>query len=162
MPVNLIILTLFFLMMAAIALLYREATLDKLKFLEDETLLFEEYGTRVEQSGGSHSVVFINCIVRVTDRRIIIAQKMLFRTKYALRHVIFYSEGDDETGLKHTLLKGYILMRIDNTALQLEQQTGNSATVRIKIPETPLTRNQYILYDTNRAGDYRNLLVQGI
>lgn len=162
MPVNLVILILFFLMMAAIALLYRKATLDKLQFPEDETLLFEEYGIRVEQSGGSRSVFFINCVVRVTDRRIVIAQKMLFRTKYAVRYVIFYRVGDDETGLKHTLLKGYILIRIDNTALQIEQQAGNSATVRIKIPETPLTMNQYILYDTNRAGDYRNLLVQGI
>lgn len=158
MSINLIILVLFFFVIAVIAIFYRGASLDKLESEPGETVLFEECGIRVEQSGSPRSVIFFNCIVRVTDRRIIIAQKMLLRKKYALRHVIFYREGDEQTGLKQTLLKGYILMRIDSSAMQLEDPEGSAATVKIKIPETPLTGNQYISYKTGRAVEYRKLV----
>lgn len=159
MPVNAIILIIFFLVMLSVAVLYRGATLDRLDLQEGEAVMFEETGTRVEQSGSPRSVVFINCIVRVTDRRIIVAQKMLFRNKYALRHVIFYRQWDDDSGLKQTLLKGYILMHIDAGAMQVEQAAGEDAAVRIKIPATPLTGNQYIVFNTKRAEDYRKLLL---
>lgn len=158
MPVNVIILIVFFLLMFVIALLYRGATLDRLELQAGEEVIFEERGTRVEQSGSPRSVLFINCIVRVTDRRIIVAQKMLFRNKYALRHVIFYRMQDDDAGLKQTLLKGYILMHIDPGAMQVDQARGESAAVRIKIPETPLTGHQYIVFNTKRGEDYVRLL----
>lgn len=159
MSVNLAVLIIFFLLMILISLFYRHATLDSLVLRESEKVLFEENVPRVEQAGAPRSVVFPGCIVRVTDMRIIIAQKMLLRSRYALRHVIFYRQTDDDAGLKQTLLKGYILMSIDRSALKVEQKDGGRAAVSIRIPETPLTRNQYIVYETSRADEYMKLAV---
>lgn len=159
MSVNLAVLIIFFILMILISLFYRHATLDSLGLLESEKILFEEYVARVEQAGAPRSVVFPGCIVRVTDMRIIIAQKMLLRNRYALRHVICYRQADEDTGLKQTLLKGYILMRIEISALRVEQKGGGRAAVSISIPETPLTRNQYIVYETSRADEYMKLAV---
>ena len=90
MSINTVIIFCFILMLIVIAVLYRDSTLDKLEVLAGESALFEEQGVRVEQSGSPRSTVFFNCIVRVTDMRIIIAQKILLRKKHVLRHVIFF------------------------------------------------------------------------
>jgi len=147
MSVNLIIIGIFCVLLIMITFLYRNSTLDKLPLLPGEKILFEEGEVRVEQSGSPRSVIFINCIVRVTDKRIIIAQKMLLSKKYALRHVITYNGLTDTTDLKISLKEGYLNMTVEKSDVKISDADG-IWTVRINIPESALTRNQFIAYKT--------------
>jgi len=157
MSINLIIIIISIVLFTLIALLYRNATLNKVPLLTDEKVLFEENGVRVEQSGSPRSVIFINCIVRVTDRRIIIAQKMLLSKQYALRHVIVYSGLSDYTDLKTSLKKGYLNLTVSKSDIKIDD-AGGKCIVRIDIPESSLTRNQFITYATSGKEYYENIL----
>ncbi len=148
MSVNLIIILIFSVLLVIVVFFYRNSTLEKLPSLTGEKILFEESGIRVEQGGSPRSVIFINCIVRVTDKRIIIAQKMLLSKKYALRHVIFYKGTSDSTDLNSTLVKGYINMVIKKSDIKLSVFDG-VCTVKIDIPQSLITGNQYIAYKTH-------------
>ena len=156
MSVNMIVLGIFFLILIIIAAAYRNSTLDKLPPLPGEKILFEESGVRVEQEGSPESAVFINCIVRVTDMRIIIAQKTLLSKKYALRHVINYKGGDESTSLKATFKKGYLNMTITGSNFSITE-SGVSSIIRLEIPESVLTWKQFIVYKTLRKSEYQNL-----
>ena len=160
MPINTIIIIIFLILLILAAFLFRNSTLDKLTLLDGESVLFEEKCVRVEQAGSPSDVLFFGCIVRVTNMRIIIAQKMLFREKYALRHVIEYNCGDDRADLAATLRKGYIIMRIEKEALKITG-SADDTTVSIAIPDTALTRGQYISFKTACGEKYRELAQQG-
>jgi hypothetical protein len=159
MSVNMIVIGIFFFILIIIAVAYRNSTLDKLPLLPGEEILFEESGIRVEQEGSPESAVFINCIVRVTDSRIIIAQKTLFSKKYALRHVISYKGRDESTSLKATFKKGYLNMTITVSNFSITE-SGNNSIIRIEIPESVLTWKQFIVYNTSRRGEYQNLFAR--
>jgi hypothetical protein len=150
----------FFFILIIIAVAYRNSTLDKLPSLPGEKMLFEETGVRVEQEGAPRSAVFINCIVRVTDLRIIIAQKILLSKKYALRHVINYKGGDESTSLKTTFKKGYLNMTITGSNFSITE-SRDSSIIRIEIPESVLTWKQFIVYKTLRKSEYQNLFATG-
>lgn len=154
--INMIVFGIFFFILIVIAVAYRNSTLDKLPLLAGEKILFEESGVRVEQDGSPESVIFINCIVRVTDQRIIVAQKMLLSKKYALRHVISYKGISESTSLKATFKKGYLNIAITESNFSITE-SGNSSTVRIDIPESALTWKQFIVYKTSRKDEYQNL-----
>ena len=157
MSLNLIIIIAFITAMLFIAILYRNSTLDKLPMLPGETAIFEEKGVRVEQAGSPQSTIFINCIVRVTDRRIIIAQKLFLRKdKYALRHVISYSRGADETDLKTTFAKGYLNFSVRRDDVKIERD-GEKDFIRIDIPESVLTRRQYIRFNTSFYEEFEKI-----
>jgi len=156
MSINLLVIIIAGVVFILIALLYRNATLDKLPFLSGEKILYEENGVRVEQSGSPRSVIFINCMVRVTDKRIIIAQKMLLSKKYALRHVITYNGQSNAADLKASLKKGYLNILISKSDMKIEEG-GGTCIVKINIPESALTKNQYISYKTSGKEYYPDL-----
>ena len=157
MTINTIIILIFIVLLIVVAILYRNSTLDKLQLLPGEKILFEESSVRVEQAGSPGSVIFFNCIVRVTNSRIIIAQKMLFRNRYALRFVIIYSDSENVTDLKNTFMSGFIVMKV--SAQEIKFSTGDgSSTVTINIPGSVLTRGEYITYATSRACDYNEIM----
>lgn len=157
MSLNLIIIIVFIGVMFFIAILYRNSTLDKLAMLPGETVLFEEKRVRVEQAGSPRSTIFINCIVRITDRRIIIAQKLFLRKdKYALRHVISYNRGGDETDLKTTLAKGYLIFSVRRDEIKIEME-GEKKFIRIDIPESVLTRRQYVRFSTSCSDEFEKI-----
>jgi len=156
MSANLIVIVIATVVFILIAFFYRGASLDKLPELPGEKALLEENGVRVEQSGSPRSVIFMNCIVRVTDRRIIIAQKMLLSNKYALRHVIVYNGLNNSTDLKTSFKKGYLNIAVTKSDVKLDD-AGGTCTVRINIPESALTKNQYITYKTGGKEFYLNL-----
>lgn len=160
MSVNMIVFGIFFFILIVIAVVYRNSTLDKLPSLPGEKILFEESWVRVEQEGSPESVVFINCIVRVTDMRIIIAQKTLLSKKYALRHVINYKGEGESTSLKATFKKGYLNMTISESNFRITE-SGDSFIIRIEIPESALTWKQFIVYKTSRKSEYQNLFATG-
>ena len=157
MSISLILTGIFCIALVLIVTLYRNSTLDKLTLLNGEKFLFDESNVRVEQSGSPRSVVFINCIVRVTDKRIVIAQKMLLSKKYALRHVIQYDGISDSTNLKTSLKKGYLIMAVKKSDIKISDKNGAGA-VRINVPESALTRNQFIIYKTLEMEQYLNII----
>ena len=157
MMLNFFIILLFITALVFISLLYRKSTLDNLSMLDGESVLFEEKGVRVEQGSLSRTTVFIGCIVRVTDMRIIIAQKMLLsKSGYALRHVITYDAAGEGTDLAGTFKKGYLNFRVRRSDIGIEMDGGRTC-VRIDIPESALTRGQYVRYVTRLADNYKNL-----
>jgi len=156
MDINLTVILSFTAVLILIALLYKNSTLDKIAFLPEEKILFEEGGVRVEQAGSPRSSVFSNCIVRITDKRIIIAQKILLSKRYALRHVIAYKRLLDSTNLKTSIKKGYLSMTISTSDLKLSDTDGVT-TVRIEIPESVLTKRRYITFKTAGKDYYLNL-----
>lgn len=157
MSINLIVIIISVLLFILIAVFYRNTTLDKLQFLSGEKIVYEESGVRVEQSGSPRSVIFINCIVRVTDKRIIIAQKMLLSKQYALRHVILYNGLYGITNLGTSLKKGYLNIVISKADINIGEK-GGACTVRINIPESVLTKNQYISYKTGGMDYYSGII----
>lgn len=60
--------------------------------MPDERILFEEEKVRVTQTGGPRQVVFLSCKLRVTNHRIIVAQKGLLSSQHMLRLVAFYRD----------------------------------------------------------------------
>jgi hypothetical protein len=100
---------------------YRNAVLEKLESLPEETTRFEENGVQVVQLGGTRPVVFMSCLVRATNRRLIIAQKPLFGTKRMLRFVINYRNPEGQgTSVKSALSVGYMVGDIPATRFTKE------------------------------------------
>lgn len=140
--------------MLIVGIVYRKSTLKHLAMMPDEAILFEETGVRVEQAGSPRSVRFPKCIVRVTNHRIIIAQKTLFGNTMVLRHVITYDRYAKNTDLRATLTKGYLVMQITPSQVKLEETEGKTR-ITITIPESALTKGQYITYGTQYPEQYR-------
>ena len=153
---RLIALLVFIIALVIIAIFYRKATLEKLPALAGERVLFEEEGIRVEQSGSPRSVLFTKSTVRVTDRRIIIAQATLIGKTRVLRHVISYDAPGNETDLSASAHKGYLVMSVRKSQVNISPESG-AAAVRINIPESLLTGGQYITYKTARGGEYMKI-----
>lgn len=158
MSIEIIAVIIFFVIMVIIVFLYRNSTLEKLPLLPGEEILFEEQGVEVSQAGAPQTAVFKNCMVRVTTRRIIIAQKVPMRKNYhVLRHVISYGAVDDETELDKSLRRGYLVMAQHLSEL-IYKDDGGEVLIRIPIPESLLTKGQYIEFRTTHVEDFRKLL----
>ena len=153
MSVELVAVLVFVLSLVVIAIAKRKSTLDRLEMLPGEETLFEEEGIRVEQAGAPRTALFLNCLVRVTSRRIIIAQKVPFIKTYALRHVIVYDEYSDDTDLTQSLRRGYLNIRVSRSKIRIERDSGG-CLITISIPESTLIRHQYIQFKTDRGDEY--------
>jgi hypothetical protein len=102
-----LVVLLFVVALIIIALFSRNATLDKLAEIEGEKKLLEKDGITVEESvrGKNIQAVFRNCRVRLTNKRIIIAQPTLFnKERFFLRAVINYSEKANENPVSAGIL----------------------------------------------------------
>jgi len=157
MSVQVIALIVFFSLMIVVALMYRNSTLQKLPFLPGEEILFEEDKVSVTQGGSPSSALFKGCTVRVTTRRIIVAQKVPFRKAYhVLRHVISYGAINDDTQLDKTLVKGYLIFAQHLYNMKLEDK-GEEVLIHIPIPESVLTKGQYIEFKTLKGAEFKKI-----
>lgn len=156
---QLIALGIFAVLMIVIMIAYRKSTLEKLELLPGEETLFEEADITVEQLGAPEGVVFKWCVVRLTRRRIIIAQKLFLRKNvHALRFVITHDGSARDTDLRNTLGRGYLTFAVRKADVKIES-APSGAMVRIVIPESVLTRNQYIRFTTRNASEYERILL---
>lgn len=153
MTIELIAVLIFVALLVVIAVAARKSTLDRLERLPGEETLFEEKRIRVEQAGAPSTAVFMNCLVRVTSRRIIIAQKVPFVKTHALRHVIVYDEYSDDTDLAQSLRRGFLNLRVSRPKIRIERDS-RGCLITISIPESTLTREQYIQFATEKGDDY--------
>ncbi len=158
MAVEYIIILVFILVMIILSFLYRNSTLKKLVTLQGEEIIFEETKVKVEQKGGPRTAVFYNSIVRVTNMRIIIAQKVLLGNTHVLRHVMNYSGFSSETDLKKTLARGYVVSDIFKSDMKITKNSEGEM-IRISIPNSSLTRGQYIEFRTSMSDEYERLFM---
>ncbi len=156
MTIGWIFIIIFIVLMVAMAFMYRNATLKKLPLFPGEYTLFEEKKVRVGQKGTGQDTIFINCIVRVTNYRIIIAQKVLLGNTYALRHVITYNEYSEKTDLKKTLTRGFIIFTINHSNVKIIRDTKGTK-IQIDIPESMLTKGQYVEFKTEMGEKYSGI-----
>jgi hypothetical protein len=155
---QLIAVIIFAVLMIVIMIAYRKSTLEKLELLPGEETLFEEADITVEQAGASEGVVFKWCVVRVTRRRIIIAQKLFLRKNvHALRFVITHDGSARDTDLRNTLMRGFLSFAVNKSDMKIHA-APSGAVIKIAIPEGALTRNQYIQLTTLKASEYDRIL----
>ncbi len=145
-----------------LSVFHRKSTLDHLEMLEGEKVLFEESGVKVNQGGPFRGAVFFKCLIRVTDKRIIIAQRfVLSKNKYALKHVIGYNMTRSEIDLAETVKKSYLNLSVDKSNIRIEKDPNRKKEgyiFTIEIPQSSLTKSQYITYNTERSREYMDLL----
>ncbi len=154
MPINIIIIITFILILSVIAFIYRNATLDKLRPLPGEQTIFEEIGVEIEQGGAPQTIYYRKCIIRVTDARIIIAQKISFmKNKYMLRFVISIAGREARTEIRSTLKSGYHIVSVDRNKISLKPE-GVSTLINI-----PIGEKRYVRFSTRAGNDYRKALV---
>lgn len=77
---------------------YKDAFLDKLLMLSGEKILFEEKSKKIEAKVGSRIPlrIFPNSMIRITNFRLIIAQKVLGSDRMALCYVFNFKENKEE------------------------------------------------------------------
>jgi hypothetical protein len=137
-----------------IAFFYRNATLDKLVSLPDETTLFEEDGIAVEQRGTPRMTYYGKCRIRITSKRIIIAQKMLLmKNRYMLRFVISFSSDAPAPDLKTILKKGYYI-----TNTQKNKIIFNPDDKGYTLISFPVSKRWTIQFTTKAGSDYMKIL----
>jgi hypothetical protein len=143
-----------------VAVLHRKAMLDHLESLPGERVLFEEDNIKVTQDGAPRSAVFFRCKVRVTNLRIITAQKVALRkNKYRLRHVIWYNRpGGEGVDLSKTLGSGYIEAEMALTKVTVDA-SGENPVVKIPLVGSVLTSNQTAVIHTKRPEEFRRIFI---
>jgi hypothetical protein len=152
-----IALLVFVLLLVGVAIAYRNATLDKLPPLPDEEILFEEDGVRVEQTG-NRTALFFGCKVRLTNHRLIVAQKVLFQKKYALRHVVFYDDlVADGTDLGQSMRSGYVTTTLRRQDISLHKE-DDKTYVLFPLDGSALTAGQAVKIHTNHPEEYEKAL----
>ena len=145
-----------------VAFFYRKATLDQLESLPGERVLFEEDNIKVTQDGAPRSAIFFWCKVRVTNRRIIVAQKVWLRkNKYQLRHVIWYDQPNGEgVDLTETLRSGYVEAKMPWTRIEVDAD-GEDPVVKIPLAGSALTDRQTATIHTKRPEEYQKIFKGG-
>jgi hypothetical protein len=111
----------FALVLVVIAASWANSTLSKLPLEAGEEVLFELSRVMVRLDA-SHPTNFPGGVIRVTNRRIIVAQKMLMSKDAVLRYVVRYRSSPDVVAAGETARKGYIALSVDK--LTIENKAG--------------------------------------
>ena len=162
MGINLLILGLFVLALAWISLRARHSTLSTLAPLPGESTVFEEDGVLVtlRNSGattdrwtfknGPSSLVPTD-IVRVTDQRIIVAQRLKGRDDPQLRYVFHVPGGGVTTSLEGV----YVTTHLDEDRICIDYVKKE---VRLPLGDTFATRGKEAVIPTDRLSDWQQRL----
>lgn len=103
---------------------YRDAFLDKIILLPGEKIIFEEACKKLEvhMAAKIRFRDFPNSFVRVTNYRIIIAQKVLGSSRMALKYVFNFKENKEEI----EPFLGYTAMKIKLSNIHLVEDKGET------------------------------------
>ncbi len=135
----------------AFALFYRRALLSRLPPRPGESILSEEYGVAVYEHSGPRIKCYNNCRVRLTDSRIIIAQKLpLLRDSFYLRFIIQYNVDKARTDLLTILKKGYYDIEVPASLITL---TEKGTEISVTLPLYPVSRRT-IEFKIRRSGEF--------
>jgi hypothetical protein len=137
-----------------VAFLYRNARLEKLESLPEETTLFEEDGIPVEQRGTPRMAYYGKCRIRLTNKRLIIAQKMLFsQTNYVLRFVITFNSNVPAPDLSRSLKSGYYITSISRNSIVFNPDNKGFTELSI-----PVSKRWTLHFSTKAGSDYKKFL----
>lgn len=140
----------------------KNATLATLPALEGEEQLFEEQGVKVKQEGSPRSALFYGCKVRVTNQRIIVAQKaLLSKTTFVLRLVATYTDpGGQGADLGQSMRSACVVAAIPRDTIRVEGE-GEKAALALPLGGGTLTRGQTMLIYSQRLPELRGVLSLG-
>lgn len=157
MHVNLIIICIFLAILVLIGFYYRKAVLSRLPALPGEAVLSEEDGVTVYETGGPRIQCYNKCRVRLTDSRLIIAQKMLFtREKFALRYIVSYRAGEAKPELGAILKRGYFDIQVPASHISCTEK-GGGASVSLPIA---IFQGRRVEFEVKRAGEFLRVFMQ--
>jgi hypothetical protein len=169
MDLNVIVGSIFFVVFIILVVvgnrLVRNSTLEKLEALPEEKTLFEEDGVKVEEClrGKGIKTIYRNNHIRLTNKRIIVAQKPWFGKQHFLRQVINYRDVGPEAQVAGgiflntpTTKQGFFTFY--TTPQQItEEQVGDKTVLKITVPlKNPgLLQAPRILLYTNNISAYQ-------
>lgn len=123
----------------------KDSSLEGLLELPGEELLFEETGIKVKQVGSPRSALFYGCKVRITNQRILVAQKMLFSKKFHLRLVATYTDPTgDGADLGDSLRSACVVATIPRDVIGVEGE-GEERALAVPLGGGPLTGGQIMM-----------------
>ena len=110
MPIELILVIGFFLFIIVFGMLSSKNTINKMDYLENESVVHTAQGFNILQhSSYSRKTIFTKCKLVLTNKRIIVGQKIPFRDDYVLRFVFDISSSpgymETDVGLKMSYLE---------------------------------------------------------
>lgn len=157
MHINLIIICAFLAVLVFIAIYCRRAVLSRLPALPGEAVLSEEDGVAVYEKSGPRIRCYNRCRIRLSDSRLIIAQKILFmRGAFALRFVVSYGAGEAKPGLFSILRKGYYDIQVPADRICIAEK-GGGASVSFPVA---LFQGRRIEFEVKRAGEFLRTFAQ--
>ncbi|HPC39649.1 MAG TPA: hypothetical protein PLD91_01890 [Spirochaetota bacterium] len=157
-PQMIIIVTVCFLSAAAfiLYLLYRRSALQRLAAIPGEIVICEERDVAVVEKRIRY---YRNgrCLARLTDRRIVIAQKLPLSTiGYLLRFVIDYHASKPGIDLAAMIKKGYVPAGVRPQQVTVTPE-GSGASVTIDIRDSGGKTSRVLSFATRRAGEYQRI-----
>ncbi len=162
-----IVVILFVVALVIISILSKSSTLDKLATLEGEKTLLEEDSVTVEESvrGRSIKTVLRNCVVRLTNKRLIVAQTVLFnKQKKFLRIVINYVDKGPELKAvggavlnTETFKQGYLTLYTTKDRIAVEEKGGEKTLViTAPLAEKGALQEPHVWVHTQKAAEFKN------
>lgn len=149
------IVTAFFLLAICVILylLYRRGRLARLSALPGEIVICEEQGVHVDENR-IRGYQYGGCLVRLTDRRIVIAQKVpLFGNAYYVRFVIEYNAPDPGIDIGGMALRGYVPARVAASQVKVAPD-GAGVSVSVALVHANGNRYSDLGFRSARAGEY--------
>jgi len=134
-------------------ILYRRAAFGRIAELPGEVVICEERDIAVDEKRIRH-YRYGRCIVRLTDRRLLIAQKVpLFKDAYYTRFVIDCNSAHPGIDIGKMILVGYVPARVAPTQVAL---VPNGAAAEVTISLIHSNGNPYcgLSFRSERAAEY--------
>jgi hypothetical protein len=149
-----LIIALFFLAACALLLLlYRRAALGRLAALPGEVVICEERDIAVDEKRIRY-YRYGRCIVRLTDRRLVIAQKVpLFKDAYNVRFVIDYKSSGPGIDIGKMLRAGYVPARVAPAQVTMAPE-GASVALTIGLIHSNGNSFSVLRFRSERAAEY--------
>ena len=134
-------------------LLYRRSALSRLASIAGEIVICEERDVAVVEKRIRY-YRYGSCMVRFTDRRIVIAQKLpLSKSAYMVRFVIDYHASKPGIDLVAMVKKGYVQAGVVPEQVSVTPE-GAGASVSIDVRGATGTSARVLAFATQRAGEY--------
>jgi len=125
--IELAVVLVFVVALVIIAIGSRKSTLEDLPWLSGEAVRLEEGPVTVTQGArGRRPTRFVRCVVRVTDQRLIVAQKVMLSSKRALRVVVTLTDAESMAG-EASLDRGFLQVTVGRSLLLRQLERGTAA-----------------------------------
>jgi hypothetical protein len=148
-------LSLFAVAIVVMAIYARNSTLAKLEPFPGEETLYEEDGVEVHQAGRNRPSRFPGCTVRITNKRLIVAQKSVFGSSKPLRHIAVFEPREAVEKRPHVTLSGaYVTVVLEKNSIVVKPN-ASPPHISFPIDGTALTAGQSVLIFSQNLDAYK-------